>query len=52
MQIYLTMDLKSIEWGRSNREEGQDWSKFYFCNKRCSRRFEWLWSKFGDKEAY
>ena len=35
-------DIKSIEGGMSNREEGQDWSKFFFCSKRCSRRFEWL----------
>ena len=21
----MKMDIKSIEWGRSNREEGQDW---------------------------
>ena len=21
------MDIKSIEWGNSNQEEGQDWSK-------------------------
>ena len=28
------MDIKSIDCGRSNREEGQDWSKLYFSNKR------------------
>ena len=39
MQIHMKMDIKSIEWDRSNREEGQDWSKFYFCSKRCSRRY-------------
>ena len=28
MQIYMKMGIKSIEWDRSNREEGQDWFKF------------------------
>ena len=28
MQIYIKMDIKSIEWDKSNREEGQDWSQF------------------------
>ena len=26
------MDIKLKEWDRSNREEGQDWSKSYFRN--------------------
>ena len=47
MQIYMKVDIKSIDWGRYNTGEGQDWSEFYFCRKRCSRRFEWL----GDEEA-
>ena len=36
VNIYET-DNKSKEWDRSNREEGQDWSKSYFCNKRYNR---------------
>ena len=27
------MDIKSIECGRSNREEGQDWSKLFSATK-------------------
>ena len=28
MQIYMKMGIKSIEWDRCNREEGQDWFTF------------------------
>ena len=45
------MAIKVTELDRSNREEGQDWSKFYFCSKRYSRRFAWLYWKVWDEEA-
>ena len=45
------MGIKSIEQGRSNREEGQDWSKFYFCSKDVVSGANGYSGKFGDEEA-
>ena len=47
----MNMDIKSIEWGKSNREEGQDWSKFYFCRKNVVGGSNGYSGKFGDEEA-
>ena len=47
----MKMDIKSIEWDRSNRIEGQDWSKFYFCNKDVVSGTNGYSRKFRDEEV-
>ena len=45
------MDIKSIECGRSNREEGQDWSKLFSATKDVVSGTNGYSGKFGDEEA-
>ena len=47
----MKMDIKSIEWDMSNREEGEDWSKFYCCTKDVGSGKNDYGGKFGDEEA-
>ena len=45
------MDIKSTERARSNREEGQDWSKFISATKDVVSGTNGYSGNFGDDEA-
>ena len=47
----MRMDIKSIEWDSSNREEVQDWSEFCFCKKDAAGGTNGYKENFGDDEA-
>ena len=44
-------DMKSIEWGRSTMEEGQDWSKFISATKDGVSVTNGYSGKLGDEET-
>ena len=45
------MGIKSIERGISNREEGQDWTKFYSAAKDVAGGTNGYSGKFRDEDA-
>ena len=51
MYIYMKMDIKLIEWDRSNREEGQDYPRLFSAAEvllSCTNSYS---GKFGDAEV-